>query len=142
MFQMMGVFAGFERAMIRERVKAGLERARARGKTLGRERKLVKKRHKANKFGGGTRGLTAPAERKKARIKRNKAGLRSKVGSASVSAHNWSYAISGSLCDICNGVIGCVLKNRQGHALCRKECNRNLLSDCKVDSLRDKASVF
>ena len=36
MFQMMGVFAEFERAMIRERVKAGLERARAQGKTLGR----------------------------------------------------------------------------------------------------------
>jgi hypothetical protein len=30
------VFAEFERAMIRERVKAGLERARAEGKTLGR----------------------------------------------------------------------------------------------------------
>jgi DNA invertase Pin-like site-specific DNA recombinase len=36
MFQMIGVFAEFERAMIRERVKAGLERARAQGKTLGR----------------------------------------------------------------------------------------------------------
>ncbi len=36
MFQMMGVFAEFERAMIRERVKAGLVRARAQGKTLGR----------------------------------------------------------------------------------------------------------
>ncbi len=36
MFQKMGVFAEFERAMIRERVKAGLERARAQGKTLGR----------------------------------------------------------------------------------------------------------
>lgn len=36
MFQMCGVFAEFERAMIRERVKAGLERARAQGKTLGR----------------------------------------------------------------------------------------------------------
>jgi DNA invertase Pin-like site-specific DNA recombinase len=36
MFQMMGVFAECERAMIRERVKAGLERARAQGKTLGR----------------------------------------------------------------------------------------------------------
>jgi hypothetical protein len=31
-----GVFAEFERAMIRERVKAGLERARAQGKTRGR----------------------------------------------------------------------------------------------------------
>lgn len=36
MFQMMGVFAEFERAMIRERVKAGLVTARAKGKTLGR----------------------------------------------------------------------------------------------------------
>lgn len=36
MFQMMGVFAEFERAMIQERVKAGLNRAKAQGKTLGR----------------------------------------------------------------------------------------------------------
>jgi DNA invertase Pin-like site-specific DNA recombinase len=36
LFQMMGVFAEFERAMIRERVKSGLERAKAQGKTLGR----------------------------------------------------------------------------------------------------------
>jgi DNA invertase Pin-like site-specific DNA recombinase len=36
MFQMMGVFAEFERAMIIERVKAGLSRARAQGKRLGR----------------------------------------------------------------------------------------------------------
>ncbi|UYN97670.1 MAG: recombinase family protein [Enhydrobacter sp.] len=38
MFQMMGVFAEFERAMIRERVKAGLERAVAQGRKLGRPR--------------------------------------------------------------------------------------------------------
>jgi len=36
MFQMCGVFAEFERAMIRERVKAGLGRARERGTRLGR----------------------------------------------------------------------------------------------------------
>ncbi len=36
LFQMVGVFAEFERAMIQERVKAGLARARAQGKTLGR----------------------------------------------------------------------------------------------------------
>jgi DNA invertase Pin-like site-specific DNA recombinase len=36
MFQMMGVFAEFERAMIVERVKAGLSRAKANGKRLGR----------------------------------------------------------------------------------------------------------
>lgn len=38
MFQMMGVFAEFERAMIRDRVNAGLERARANGKIFGRPR--------------------------------------------------------------------------------------------------------
>ena len=36
MFQMLGVFAEFERAMIRERVMAGLARARSEGKQLGR----------------------------------------------------------------------------------------------------------
>jgi DNA invertase Pin-like site-specific DNA recombinase len=36
MFQMLGVFAEYERAMIRERVMAGLARARAEGKQLGR----------------------------------------------------------------------------------------------------------
>ena len=36
MFQMCGVFAEFERSMIQARVKAGLERAKASGKTLGR----------------------------------------------------------------------------------------------------------
>lgn len=38
MFQMLGVFAEFERAMIVERVRAGLKRAKAEGKTLGRPR--------------------------------------------------------------------------------------------------------
>jgi DNA invertase Pin-like site-specific DNA recombinase len=36
LFQMLGVFAEFERAMIQERVRAGLARARANGKVLGR----------------------------------------------------------------------------------------------------------
>jgi DNA invertase Pin-like site-specific DNA recombinase len=36
LFQMMGVFAEFERAIIRERVCAGLDTARAKGKRLGR----------------------------------------------------------------------------------------------------------
>src|SRR6476619_349097 len=36
MFQMMGVVAEFERAMIQERVRAGLARARSVGKRLGR----------------------------------------------------------------------------------------------------------
>jgi DNA invertase Pin-like site-specific DNA recombinase len=36
MFQMMGVFAEFERSMIRERVNAGIARAEAAGKHCGR----------------------------------------------------------------------------------------------------------
>jgi DNA invertase Pin-like site-specific DNA recombinase len=36
LFQVMGVFAEFEREMIRERVCAGLDKARAKGKRLGR----------------------------------------------------------------------------------------------------------
>ena len=38
MFQMMGVFAEFERSMIQERVRSGLARARSEGKQLGRPR--------------------------------------------------------------------------------------------------------
>lgn len=38
MFGMLGVFAEFEREIIRERVRAGMAGARARGKTLGRPR--------------------------------------------------------------------------------------------------------
>jgi len=37
MFQITGAFAEFERSMIRQRVRAGLKRAGARGSTLGRE---------------------------------------------------------------------------------------------------------
>lgn len=36
LFQMLGVFAEFERGMIRERVQAGVDRARSAGKQLGR----------------------------------------------------------------------------------------------------------
>jgi DNA invertase Pin-like site-specific DNA recombinase len=38
LFQMMGVFSEFERAIIQERVRAGLRRAKAEGKRLGRPR--------------------------------------------------------------------------------------------------------
>jgi DNA invertase Pin-like site-specific DNA recombinase len=43
MFQMLGVFAEFERAMIQERVRAGLARARADGKTLGRPKRYPRR---------------------------------------------------------------------------------------------------
>jgi DNA invertase Pin-like site-specific DNA recombinase len=36
MFQMLGVFAEFERSIIQERVRAGLRRAKAERKQLGR----------------------------------------------------------------------------------------------------------
>lgn len=44
MFQMCGVFAEFERSLIQERVKAGLQRAKAKGKTLGRPRTAKSKK--------------------------------------------------------------------------------------------------
>jgi DNA invertase Pin-like site-specific DNA recombinase len=56
MFQMMGVFAEFERAMIQERVKAGLERAKAEGRKLGRPRtsgKFEAAIHRARSKGTG-----------------------------------------------------------------------------------------
>jgi DNA invertase Pin-like site-specific DNA recombinase len=40
LFQVTGAFGEFERSMIRERVNAGLARAKAQGKTLGRLRKV------------------------------------------------------------------------------------------------------
>ena len=40
MFQMCGVFAEFERGMIRERVKSGQERAKSQGKHIGRPSNL------------------------------------------------------------------------------------------------------
>jgi DNA invertase Pin-like site-specific DNA recombinase len=38
LFQMLGVFSEFERAIIRERIKSGLARARSEGKVFGRPR--------------------------------------------------------------------------------------------------------
>ncbi len=43
MVQILGAFAQFERAMIRERTLLGLARARAQGKKLGRPKKAIKK---------------------------------------------------------------------------------------------------
>jgi len=63
MFQMMGVFAEFERAMIRERVIAGLARAKANGRKLGRKRieetdsRTVKTVQKLRQQGVGVRRI-------------------------------------------------------------------------------------
>jgi DNA invertase Pin-like site-specific DNA recombinase len=50
MFQMMGVFAEFERSMLRERVNAGLARARAEGIQLGRPAKIAGDKAKVSKI--------------------------------------------------------------------------------------------
>lgn len=41
MFQVVGAMAEFERALIQERVRAGIRNARAKGKALGRPRRVV-----------------------------------------------------------------------------------------------------
>jgi DNA invertase Pin-like site-specific DNA recombinase len=58
LFQMMAVFAEFERAMIVERVKAGLARARAEGKRLGRPKiDVAKERAIRTALATGGKGL-------------------------------------------------------------------------------------
>ena len=66
LFQMMGVFAEFERAMIQERVRAGLRRAKDEGKQLGRPRiapELEKRILGALKAPGRTEGVRKIAAR-------------------------------------------------------------------------------
>jgi DNA invertase Pin-like site-specific DNA recombinase len=57
MFGMLSVFAEFERSMIQERVRAGLQRAKAEGKKLGRPKitdpKVLAAIHKLRKQGTG-----------------------------------------------------------------------------------------
>ena len=55
MFQMLGVFAEFERAMIGERVRAGLRRAKDEGKQLGRRIQAALSERK--RTGEGVRGI-------------------------------------------------------------------------------------
>jgi DNA invertase Pin-like site-specific DNA recombinase len=62
MFQMMGVFAEFERSMIQERVRAGLRRAKDEGKQLGRPRidpELEQRIRTALKAGETIRGIAS-----------------------------------------------------------------------------------
>jgi DNA invertase Pin-like site-specific DNA recombinase len=63
---MMGVFAEFERAMIQERVRAGLARARSEGKELGRPPiapELEEQIREALNEPGRTEGVRKIAER-------------------------------------------------------------------------------
>ena len=62
LFQLLGVFAEFERSMIRERINAGLARARAQGKTLGRPRVSLVVENKIKKLrstGKGSRKIAS-----------------------------------------------------------------------------------
>jgi len=66
LFQMMGVFAEFERAMIQERVRAGLRRAKDEGKQLGRPRlapELERRIREALRVPGRTEGVRKIAAR-------------------------------------------------------------------------------
>jgi DNA invertase Pin-like site-specific DNA recombinase len=50
MGQMLGIFAEFEREVLRVRVRAGLAHAKARGKTLGRPATASKKSEKVQQL--------------------------------------------------------------------------------------------
>src|SRR5499426_1510913 len=66
MFQMLGVFAEFERSIIQERVRAGLKRAKSEGKRLGRPPlapALVKRIREALNKPGRTEGVRRIAAR-------------------------------------------------------------------------------
>jgi len=57
MFQVLGVFAEFERAMIKERINAGLARAKAQGKTLGRPKVSLQVENKIRKLRSTGKGI-------------------------------------------------------------------------------------
>ena len=60
LFQMMGVFAEFERAMMQERIKSGLARAKAEGRQLGRPKvpeKMEQAIRTAHAAGSGLRRI-------------------------------------------------------------------------------------
>ena len=57
LFQLLGVFAEFERSMIRERINAGLARAKAQGKKLGRPRVSLTVENKIKKLRSTGKGI-------------------------------------------------------------------------------------
>lgn len=61
-FQMLGVFAELERAMLVERVQAGLRRASAQGKRLGRPRVSEKVEHAIRRELAKGRGIHTVAK--------------------------------------------------------------------------------
>jgi len=76
MSQMLGIFAEFERTIIQERVRAGLQRAKCEGKRLGRP---PSGRHERAEDGGQVRGKPKhrtghrpPFRRRRARKRRRR----------------------------------------------------------------------
>jgi DNA invertase Pin-like site-specific DNA recombinase len=73
MFGMLGVFAEFERDMIRERVQSGLARARAEGKRLGRPTLSAETKHKVHELkneGESIRGISRKLKIGKSSVQR------------------------------------------------------------------------
>ena len=75
MFQMLGVFAEFERAMIKERINAGLSRARAQGKKLGRPRVSLEVESKIRELRSMGRGIRKIAGQLKVGVSKVKSVL-------------------------------------------------------------------
>lgn len=63
MFQMLGVFAEFERGMIRDRIRAGLARRRAQGLRVGRPRPAAGVVRRAQELRDGGMGVNRVAAR-------------------------------------------------------------------------------
>ena len=62
MFQMMSVFAEFEREMVSERVKAGLARTKAKGTKLGRPKVSPQTEAKIMKLPANGMGMLRPGK--------------------------------------------------------------------------------
>ena len=62
LFQMLGVFSEFERAIIRERIMAGLARAKAQGKAIGRPKVNGQVEKKVLKLRAGGMGIKRVAK--------------------------------------------------------------------------------
>jgi DNA invertase Pin-like site-specific DNA recombinase len=90
MFQMMGVFAEFERAMLVDRVKAGLARAKAAGRRLGRPRLPDETINRIRVELEAGRGIHSTAKRLKVgvgSVQRVKAALRASLPDPAIAAH-------------------------------------------------------
>ena len=72
MFQMLGVFAEFERAMIKERICAGLSRSRVQGKKLGRPRVSLEVESKIRELRSAGRGIRKIAGQLRVGVRRVK----------------------------------------------------------------------